>query len=160
MRRICKEMGEPRRGVERRSALGYAGPRRALSRTGLGSGDGSLIDVLVRSHAALVAVSCRPTASSCILFFDIPIYPDSSKTREKFLVFFGLADSARRMIRGGFLTEEDRGKLIALVRNGSAASRVTRACRRVALRSNGPDDGCAYSGRPACRMASMTEPDQ
>jgi hypothetical protein len=42
------------------------------------------------------------------------VYPDSSKTREKFLVFFGLADSARRMIRGGFLTEEDRGKLVAL----------------------------------------------
>jgi hypothetical protein len=29
------------------------------------------------------------------------------------------------MIRGGFLTEEDRGKLVALVRDGSAASRVT-----------------------------------
>jgi hypothetical protein len=28
------------------------------------------------------------------------------------------------MIRGGFLTEEDRGKLVALVRDGSAASRV------------------------------------
>src|ERR1700685_4560541 len=53
------------------------------------------------------------------------IYPDSSKTRDKFLVFFGLADSARCMIRGGFLTEEDRGKLVALVRDGSAASRVT-----------------------------------
>jgi hypothetical protein len=36
-------------------------------------------------------------------------------------VFFGLADSARRMIRGGFLSEEDRGKLVALVRDGSAA---------------------------------------
>src|SRR6202165_3281860 len=30
------------------------------------------------------------------------------------------------MIRGGFLTEEDRSKLIALARDGSAASRVTR----------------------------------
>jgi hypothetical protein len=28
------------------------------------------------------------------------------------------------MIRGGFLSEEDRGKLVALVRDGSAASRV------------------------------------
>jgi hypothetical protein len=34
------------------------------------------------------------------------LYPDSSKTREKFLVFFGLADSAWCMIRGGFLTRE------------------------------------------------------
>ena len=41
-------------------------------------------------------------------------------------MFFGLADSAPRMIRGGFLTEEDRGKLVALARDGSAASRVTR----------------------------------
>jgi hypothetical protein len=32
------------------------------------------------------------------------IYPDSSKTRGEFLVFF--------------LTEEDRGKLVALVRDG------------------------------------------
>jgi hypothetical protein len=54
------------------------------------------------------------------------IYPDSPKTREKFLVFFGLADSAPRMIRVGFLTEEDRGKLVALARDGSAASRLTR----------------------------------
>jgi hypothetical protein len=30
------------------------------------------------------------------------------------------------MIRGGFLAERDRGKLVALVRDGSAASRVTR----------------------------------
>jgi hypothetical protein len=61
------------------------------------------------------------------------VYPDSSKTREKFLVFFGLADSARRMIRGGFLTQEDRGKLVALVRDGSAASRVTRRANALVL---------------------------
>jgi hypothetical protein len=68
-------------------------------------------------------------------FFDI--YPDSSKTREKFLVFFGLADSARGMIRGGFLTEEDRGKLVALVRDGSAASRVTRRANALVLLDGG-----------------------
>jgi hypothetical protein len=45
-------------------------------------------------------------------------------------------------------------------RSDDVSFRQRRACRRVALRSNGPDDGCAYSGRPACRMASMTEPDQ
>src|SRR5208282_5627229 len=64
-------------------------------------------------------------------------YPDSSRTREKFLVFFGLADSARRMIRGGFLTEEDRGKLVALVRDGSAASRVTRRANALVLLDGG-----------------------
>ena len=67
----------------------------------------------------------------------VDIYPDSSKTREKFLVFFGLADSARRMIRGGFLTEEDRGKLVALVRDGSAASRVTRRANALVLLDGG-----------------------
>src|SRR5271169_1497642 len=61
----------------------------------------------------------------------------ASKTREKFLVFFGLADSARRMIRGGFLTEEDRGKLVALVRDGSAASRVTRRANALVLLDGG-----------------------
>src|ERR1700720_2213465 len=65
------------------------------------------------------------------------LYPDSLKTREKFLVFFGLADSARRMIRGGFLTEEDRGKLVALVRDGSAASRVTRRANALGLLGGG-----------------------
>ena len=65
------------------------------------------------------------------------IYPDSSKTREKFLVFFGLGDSARHMIRGGFLTEEDRGKLVALVRDGSAASRVTRRANALVLLDGG-----------------------
>jgi transposase len=65
------------------------------------------------------------------------LYPDSSKTREKFLVFFGLGDSARHMIRGGFLTEEDRGKLVALVRDGSAASRVTRRANALVLLDGG-----------------------
>ena len=52
-------------------------------------------------------------------------------------MFFGLADSAPRMIRGGFLTEEDRGKLIALVRDGSAASRVTRRANALVLLDGG-----------------------
>jgi hypothetical protein len=43
------------------------------------------------------------------------------KIREKFLAFFGLADSDWLMIRGSFLGEEDRKKLIALARDGSAA---------------------------------------
>ena len=81
------------------------------------------------------------------------IYPDSSKTREKFLVFFGLGDSARHMIRGGFLTEEDRGKLVALVRDGSAASRVTRRANALVgphlpprSRSRIGGDGGAHDG--------------
>jgi transposase len=52
-------------------------------------------------------------------------------------VFFGRADSARRMIRGGFLTEEDRSKLVALVRDGSAASRVTRRANALVLLDSG-----------------------
>ena len=68
---------------------------------------------------------------------NVVVYPDSLKTREKFLVFFGLADSAPRMIRGGFLTEEDRGKLVALARDGSAASRMTRRANALVLLDGG-----------------------
>src|ERR1700675_4581708 len=75
------------------------------------------------------------------------VYPDSSKTRDKFLVFFGLADSAGRMIRGGFLTEEDRGKLVALVRDGSAASRVTPRAHAL-----------ADAGQGIARMPEKEEP--
>src|SRR6202046_3854258 len=41
------------------------------------------------------------------------------------------------MIRGGFLTEEDRGKLVALVRDGSAAARVTRRANALVLLDGG-----------------------
>jgi hypothetical protein len=43
------------------------------------------------------------------------------KLREKFLAFCSLTDSDGRMIRGGFLSKEDRGKLIALARDRAAA---------------------------------------
>jgi transposase len=84
-------------------------------------------------HGASTDFFCRCT------WYLIPsyIYPDSLKTREKFLVFFGLTDSAQGMIRGGFLTEEDRGKLVALVRDGSAASRVTRRANALVLLDGG-----------------------
>jgi transposase len=59
------------------------------------------------------------------------------KTREKFLAFRGLADSDERMIRGHFLREEDRNKLIALARDGSAASRVTRRANALVLLDDG-----------------------
>jgi len=41
------------------------------------------------------------------------------------------------MIRGGFLIEEDRNKLIALARDGSAASRVTRRANALVLLDKG-----------------------
>jgi hypothetical protein len=41
------------------------------------------------------------------------------------------------MIRGRFLSEEDRGKLVALVRDGSAASRVTRRANALVLLDGG-----------------------
>jgi hypothetical protein len=51
------------------------------------------------------------------------------RTREKCLAFGGGSDSDGRMIRGGFLIEEDRKALIALARDGLAAGRVTRRKR-------------------------------
>ena len=53
------------------------------------------------------------------------LYPDSLKSRKK-LAFGVRLDSDGRMIRGGFLSEEDRKALIALARDGLAAGRVTR----------------------------------
>jgi transposase len=41
------------------------------------------------------------------------------------------------MIRGGFLSGEDRGKLVALARDGSAAARVTRRANAVVLLDGG-----------------------
>ena len=41
------------------------------------------------------------------------------------------------MIRGGFLSAEDRGKLVALARDGSAAARVTRRANAVVLLDGG-----------------------
>jgi hypothetical protein len=55
----------------------------------------------------------------------------------EFLAFRGLADSDERMIRGHFLSEEDRNKLIALARDGSAASRVTRRANALVLLDDG-----------------------
>jgi hypothetical protein len=41
------------------------------------------------------------------------------------------------MIRGGFLSAEDRRHLIALARDGSAASRLTRRANALALLDDG-----------------------
>src|ERR1039458_9082631 len=56
---------------------------------------------------------------------------------EKFLAFGGLTDSSGQMIRGGFLSEDDRNKLIALARDGLAASRVTRRANALVLLNKG-----------------------
>jgi transposase len=53
------------------------------------------------------------------------------------LEFSGLADSDERMIRGGFLSGEDRNELIALARDGSVASRVTRRANALVLLDDG-----------------------
>ena len=65
------------------------------------------------------------------------LYPDSLKAREKFVALYGLVDSDGGMIRGGFLSVEDRNKLIALARDGSAASRVTRRANALVLLDDG-----------------------
>src|SRR6202008_2311064 len=41
------------------------------------------------------------------------------------------------MMRGGFLSAEDRGKLVALARDGSAPARVTRRANAVVLLDDG-----------------------
>src|SRR5271168_4724008 len=41
------------------------------------------------------------------------------------------------MIRGGFLKEEDRGALVALARDGSSLSRVTRRANALVLLDGG-----------------------
>src|ERR1035437_9700851 len=66
------------------------------------------------------------------------VYLDSLKSREKFLAFSNLADSVERMVRsGGFLSEEDRSKLIVLARDGSVACRVTRRANALVLLHDG-----------------------
>jgi transposase len=77
-----------------------------------------------------------PILGSYDVFFS-KIYPDSLKVREKFLAFRGLMDSAGGMIRGGFLSAEDRSRLIALARDGSAVSRVTRRANALVLLDDG-----------------------
>src|SRR5271155_2127533 len=59
------------------------------------------------------------------------------RTREKCLAFGGGSDSDGRMIRGGFLIEEDRKALIALARDGLAAGRVTRRANALGLLDKG-----------------------
>jgi hypothetical protein len=51
----------------------------------------------------------------------IYLYPDSLKSREKFLAVSDWTDSVMRMIQSGFLSEEDRIALTALAHDGSPA---------------------------------------
>jgi hypothetical protein len=66
-----------------------------------------------------------------------PGYPDSLKSREKFLAFRVLVDSDGRMIQDGFLSAQDRRTLIALARDGSAASRLMRRVNALVLLDDG-----------------------
>ena len=61
------------------------------------------------------------------------IYPDSLKSREKFLAFSNWADSVARMIQSGFRSEEDRKALAALARDGSSRCRVSRRANALVL---------------------------
>ena len=61
------------------------------------------------------------------------LYPESLRSREKTLAFGSWLDSDGQMIRGGFLTEEDRKGLIALARDGSVVCRVTRRANALVL---------------------------
>src|SRR5277367_1754165 len=55
-----------------------------------------------------------------------PCYTPTHWRAGKKVAFGVRLDSDGRMIRGGFLSEEDRKALIALARDGLAAGRVTR----------------------------------
>ena len=80
---------------------------------------------------------------ACAILFAVAWTAGCSKQKtiievsEKILEFSGLANSDVRMIRGGFLSEEDRNKLIALAREGSVASRVTRRANALVLLDDG-----------------------
>jgi transposase len=65
------------------------------------------------------------------------IYPDSLRNRQKPLASGGGPDSDGGMIRGGFLSEEDRKALIALARDGSRVCRVTRRANALVLLDDG-----------------------
>jgi len=64
------------------------------------------------------------------------IYSDSLKSR-KYLAAKRFLDSIWGMIRGGFLTAEDRADLIALARDGSVAHRLARRANALVLLDDG-----------------------
>src|SRR3984893_19519184 len=65
------------------------------------------------------------------------LYPDSLKSRKKFLAVSDWTDSVSSMIRSGFLSEEDRKALTALARDGSSPCRVTRRANALVLLDEG-----------------------
>ena len=64
------------------------------------------------------------------------LYSDSLKSR-KYLAAKRFLDSIWGMIRGGFLTAEDRADLIALARDGSVAHRLARRANALVLLDDG-----------------------
>jgi transposase len=69
-------------------------------------------------------------------FVTSEIYSDSLKSR-KYLAAKRFLDSIWGMIRGGFLTAEDRADLIALARDGSVAHRLARRANALVLLDDG-----------------------
>ena len=67
---------------------------------------------------------------------EFEIYSDSLKSR-KYLAAKRFLDSIWGMIRGGFLTAEDRADLIALARDGSVAHRLARRANALVLLDDG-----------------------
>jgi hypothetical protein len=65
------------------------------------------------------------------------VYPSSLKIREKFLAGSDWADSVARMIQTGFLSQEDREKLIAMTRDGSLTHRFARRANALVLFDEG-----------------------
>jgi RecD/TraA family predicted helicase len=65
------------------------------------------------------------------------VYPDSLKSREKFLAVSDWRDSVSSMIRSGFLSEEDCKALTALARDGSSPCRMTRRANALVLLDEG-----------------------
>jgi transposase len=63
--------------------------------------------------------------------------PGLNEETGKGLEIFGWRDSDGLMIRGGFLSEEDRKTLIALARDGSSLCRVTRRANALVLLDDG-----------------------
>src|SRR5208282_2877953 len=79
-----------------------------------------------------------PTPGVALAVVDLTkIYPDSLKSREKFLAVSDWTDSVARMIQSGFLSEEDRMALTALARDGSSPCRMTRRANALVLLDEG-----------------------
>ncbi len=119
-----------------------------------------------------IAVDAIPENCDKIPRISYLLYPDSLKSREKFLAVSDWTDSVARMIQSGFLSEEDRMALTALARDGStvdfklswraalaasrpACSRRTRMCESTKAASY---NRCPISQRTTMRTSPGRNP--